>query len=310
MVIPNPETKPKLALIAGPTASGKTALALHLAKTRNIVIINADSTQVYSDLPVLSAQPSPQELSSAPHRLFGYRDGRTPCSAAAWAADAKLEIARAHQSGALPVLVGGTGLYLRTLLDGIAPIPEIDPVLRAAIRGLDVADAYAQLQEQDPEMAAMLSPTDSSRIARALEVVRATGRSIADWRRDKVGGISEAVDLRPVLLLPPRDWLYERCDQRFDAMMNSGAIPEVSALLARQIPGDAPVMRAIGVREISAYLSGGLTREDAIALGKIATRQYAKRQYTWFRNQSPAGWVRFEDIICIENRDKIETILQ
>lgn len=299
-----------MALIAGPTASGKTALALHLAKTRNIVIINADSAQVYSDLPILSAQPSPQELASAPHRLFGYLDGTKPCSAAQWAVDAKLEIASAHQSGALPVLVGGTGLYLRTLLDGIAPIPEIEPVLRAAIRGLDVANAFAELQAHDPEMAAMLSPTDSSRIARALEVVKATGRSIADWRRDKVGGISDAVDLRPVLLLPPRDWLYQRCDERFDTMMKSGAIPEVSALLARQIPGDAPVMRAIGVREISACLSGDLTHEEAIKLGKIATRQYAKRQYTWFRNQSPAGWARFEDIISIENRDKIETILQ
>ena len=299
-----------MALIAGPTASGKTALALHLAKTRNIVIINADSAQVYSDLPILSAQPSSQELASAPHRLFGYLDGTKPCSAAQWAADAKTEIARAHQSGALPVLVGGTGLYLRTLLDGIAPIPEIDPVLRAAVRGLDVADAYAELRGHDPEIAAILSPTDISRIARALEVIKATGRSIADWRRDKVGGINVAVDLRPVLLLPPREWLYERCDQRFDAMMNSGAIAEVSALLARRIPGDAPVMRAIGVREISAYLSGDLPLEDAIALGKIATRQYAKRQYTWFRNQSPAGWARFEEIICIENRDKIETILQ
>lgn len=299
-----------MALIAGPTASGKTALALHLAKTRNIVIINADSAQVYSDLPILSAQPSPQELASAPHRLFGYLDGTKPCSAAQWAADAKLEIARAHQSGALPVLVGGTGLYMRTLLDGIAPIPEIEPVLRAAIRGLDVANAFAELQAHDPEMAAMLSPTDSSRIARALEVVKATGRSIADWRRDKVGGISDAVDLRPVILLPPRDWLYDRCDERFDAMMKSGAIPEVSALLARQIPGDAPVMRAIGVREISACLSGDLTHEEAIKLGKIATRQYAKRQYTWFRNQSPAGWARLEDIISIENRGIIETILQ
>lgn len=299
-----------MALIAGPTASGKTALALHLAKTRNIVIINADSAQVYSDLPVLSAQPSPQELASAPHRLFGYLDGRTPCSAAKWAADAMLEIARAHQSGALPVLVGGTGLYVRTLLDGIAPIPEIDPKLRAAIRGLDVNKAFAALQRQDPAMAAKLSPTDSSRIARALEVVTATGRSIADWRLDKVGGISDAVDLRPILLLPPRDWLYDRCDQRFEAMMNSGAIAEVSALLARKIPGDAPVMRAIGVREISAFLSGEMARDDALALGKIATRQYAKRQYTWFRNQSPDGWTRFKDILNDEERVKIEILLQ
>ena len=299
-----------MALIAGPTASGKTALALHLAKKRNIVIINADSAQVYSDLPILSAQPSPEELVSTAHRLFGYLDGATPCSAAQWAADAKLEIANAHQSGALPVLVGGTGLYLRTLLDGIAPIPAIDPLVRAEIRSLDVADAFAELRSLDPQMAAMLAPTDSSRIARALEVFRATGRSIADWRRHKVGGIADDVDLRPVLLLPPRDWLYQRCDQRFDGMMDAGALHEVSALLARNLPGDAPVMRAIGVREISACLSGEIAHDEAIRLGKIATRQYAKRQYTWFRNQSPEDWARMEDVICIENGNEIERLLQ
>jgi tRNA dimethylallyltransferase len=310
MGISNPETKPKLALIAGPTASGKTALALHLAKKRNIVIINADSAQVYSDLPILSAQPSPHELTSAPHRLFGYLDGTKTCSAAQWAADAKTEITRAHQSGALPVLVGGTGLYVRTLLDGIAPIPEIDPMLRAEIRSLDVTAAFAELRSLDPQMAAMLAPSDSSRIARALEVFRATGRSIADWRRDKLGGISDAVELRPLILLPPRDWLYQRCDRRFDAMMDAGAVAEVSALLARRIPGDAPVMRAIGVREISDFLSGQLSQDDAVALGKIATRQYAKRQYTWFRNQSPAAWARRNDILSGKYSDEIEILLQ
>ena len=299
-----------MALIAGPTASGKTALALHLAKKRNIVIINADSAQVYSDLPILSAQPSPEELASTAHRLFGYLGGATPCSAAQWAADAKLEIANAHQSDALPVLVGGTGLYLRTLLDGIAPIPAIDPLVRAAIRSQNVVDSFAALQSLDPVMADVLSPTDSSRIARALEVVQTTGRSIADWRQDKVGGIADDVDLRPVLLLPPRDWLYQRCDQRFDGMMDAGALHEVSALLARNLPGDAPVMRAIGVREISACLSGEIAHDEAIRLGKIATRQYAKRQYTWFRNQSPEDWARMEDVICIENGNNIERLLQ
>ena len=299
-----------MALIAGPTASGKTALALHLAKKRNIVIINADSAQVYSDLPILSAQPSPEELASTAHRLFGYLDGATPCSAAQWAADAKLEIANGHQSGALPVLVGGTGLYLRTLLDGIAPIPAIDPLVRAEIRSLDVADAFAELRSLDPQMAAMLAPSDSSRIARALEVVQTTGRSIADWRRDKVGGIADDVDLRPVLLLPPRDWLYQRCDQRFDSMMDAGALHEVSTLLARNLPGDAPVMRAIGVREISACLSGEIAHDEAIRLGKIATRQYAKRQYTWFRNQSPAAWTRRDDTLSGKIGDEIETLLQ
>lgn len=306
----NPEAKPKLALIAGPTASGKTALALHLAKSRDIMIINTDSAQVYSDLPVLSAQPTPEEQANVPHRLFGYLDGQTACSAARWAADAKAAIAEAHDAGLLPILVGGTGLYLRTLLDGIAPIPEIDADIRAEIRALPVAAAYARLKAADSAMADALAPTDSSRIARALEVVESTGRSIADWRKDEVGGIASDVALRPLVLLPPRDWLYARCDARFDVMITSGAVEEVEALLARKLPADAPVMRAIGVPEISAMLDGKVSREEATALGKIATRQYAKRQFTWFRNQSPAHWSRWEREINDSNLDIIETIFQ
>lgn len=300
-----------MALIAGPTASGKTALALHLAKSHNIVIINADSAQVYSDLPVLSAQPTLDEQASAPHKLFGYLDGATACSAARWAADAKVEIAAAHSAGRLPVLVGGTGLYLRTLLDGIAPIPEINAKLRAEIRALPVTESYKRLQTTDAAMADSLGPTDSSRIARALEVVEGTGRSIAEWREEKTtGGISDAVDLHPLVLLPPRDWLYERCDRRFDMMMNGGAVDEVKALLGRNLPTDAPIMRAIGVPEISTILSGEVTREDAIIRGKIATRQYAKRQFTWFRNQSPTHWLRWEIEINDSNLSEVETLFQ
>ncbi|QGY79748.1 tRNA (adenosine(37)-N6)-dimethylallyltransferase MiaA [Sphingorhabdus lacus] len=306
MGISNPENKPKLALIAGPTASGKTALALRLAKKQDVFIINADSAQVYSDLPVLSAQPTPGEMAAAPHRLFGYLDGTTACSAARWANDAKRAITEAHDAGALPVLVGGTGLYVRTLLDGIAPIPEVDAQLRAAVRDLPVADAYAALTKKDPEAAAALAPTDSSRISRALEVIESTGRSILSWRRDKVGGIGGDVSLLPIILLPPRDWLYERCDRRFDLMVKNGAVEEVAALLERKLPADAPVMRAIGVREIAAMLAGSLARDEAVALGKIATRQYAKRQYTWFRNQAPATWSRCDGDI---NGVKIDDIV-
>jgi tRNA dimethylallyltransferase len=285
-------------------------LALHLAKSRNIVIVNADSAQVYSDLPVLSAQPTPEEQTSVPHRLFGYLDGTTACSAAKWAADAKVAIAEAHSAGSIPLLVGGTGLYLRTLLDGIAPIPEVDPALRASIRSLDVAKAYAALQAKDPAVAKTLAPADGSRITRALEVIESTGRSIADWRKDKTGGIGSNVDLHALLLLPPRDWLYARCDARFDAMVTSGAVEEVEALLTRNLPSDAPVMRAIGVPEISAMLAGKISREEAVALGKIATRQYAKRQFTWFRNQAPSHWLRWEQEINDSNLDKIETKFQ
>ncbi len=274
------------------------------------MIINADSAQVYSDLPVLSAQPTADEQASVPHRLFGYLDGSTACSAAQWARDAKSAIAEAHDHGLLPVLVGGTGLYIRTLLDGIAPIPEIDPDLRANIRALNIADAYAALKAQDPLVAATLAPADGSRITRALEVIEGTGRSIADWRKDKSGGIGGNVDTYPLLLLPPREWLYARCDTRFDAMMHKGAVEEVAALLARDLPGDAPVMRAIGVPEISAMLTGAMRREDAVTLGKTATRQYAKRQFTWFRNQAPATWTRWAEEINDSNICQIEIIFQ
>ena len=299
-----------MALIAGPTASGKTALALHLASKRDVTIINADSAQVYSDLPVLSAQPTPEEQASVQHRLFGYLDGRIACSAARWAADAKVAIAEAHGGGRLPVLVGGTGLYLRTLLDGIAPVPEIDAAIRAEIRLLPVTAAYARLVAADSGMAAALAPSDSSRISRALEVIESTGRSIADWRKEKAGGIGGEIALHPLVLLPPREWLYARCDARFDGMMDNGAIEEVEALLARALPSDAPVMRVIGVPEISAMLGGEITREEAVNLGKIATRQYAKRQFTWFRNQSPGHWPRWEQEINNSNTNKIETIFQ
>jgi len=308
MGITNPQNM--VALIAGPTASGKTALALHLARSGNFEIINADSAQVYSDLPLLSAQPTADEQRSVPHHLFGYIDGVTPCSAARWAQDAKNIIARAHAAGTTPILVGGSGLYIRTLLDGIAPIPEVDPALRAKIRAMPVDQAYAALQTYDAPVAATLAPTDVSRITRALEVVQSTGRSILAWRATKTGGISNDIRLRPLLLLPPRDWLYDRCDTRCEQMMARGAIDEVEALLARNLPQDAPVMRAIGVPEISAYLKGAISRAEAIERGQTATRQYAKRQFTWFRNQAPADWQRITTTVNDSNIDNFEIIFQ
>ncbi|WP_395615255.1 tRNA (adenosine(37)-N6)-dimethylallyltransferase MiaA [Sphingorhabdus sp.] len=308
MGITNPQNM--VALIAGPTASGKTALALHLARSGNFEIINADSAQVYSDLPLLSAQPTADEQRSVPHHLFGYIDGVTPCSAARWAQDAKNIIARAHAAGTTPILVGGSGLYIRTLLDGIAPIPEVDPALRAKIRAMPVDQAYAELQTYDAPVAATLAPTDVSRITRALEVVQSTGRSILAWRATKTGGISDDIRLRPLLLLPPRDWLYDRCDTRFEQMMERGAIDEVEALLARNLPQDAPVMRAIGVPEISAYLKGTISRAEAIERGQTATRQYAKRQFTWFRNQAPADWQRITTTVNDSKIDNFEIIFQ
>ena len=289
-----PDPPVTVALIAGPTASGKSGLALGLAQLTPATLINADASQVYKDLRVLSARPSAEEEAQAPHRLFGSFDGADSCSAAQWAKEARAAILDSAAQGRLPILVGGTGLYLRTLLNGIAPVPEIDPVIRADIRALPLIDAYQALAREDAEAASRLSPNDSTRICRALEVVRSTGRPISDWHSDPVGGIGDKIRLHPLILLPPRDWLYARCDQRFVQMMDSGAIEEVEALLHRGLDPDLPVMRAIGVPEIAAMLSGRLSRDAAIEQGQRATRNYAKRQFTWFRNQSPAEWLRVD----------------
>ena len=284
---------PKLALIAGPTASGKSALAIALAQRTGGTVINADSAQVYRDLRILSARPSAEEEAAAPHRLFGYIDGAESCSAARWAADARAEIEAAHAGGSLPILVGGTGLYIRTLLDGIAPVPPIDPAIREAVRALPVAEAHAALAREDSDAARRLAPADTTRVARALEVVRSTGRTLKDWQAAREGGIAGRVTVAPLILLPDRDWLFARCDARLTAMFDEGGIEEVRALLARtDVPNDAPGCRAIGVPEIAAMLAGAFDRDEALDRARLSTRQYAKRQYTWFRNQPPADWPR------------------
>jgi len=283
---------PPLALIAGPTASGKSALALKLAELSGGVIINADASQLYADLRVLTARPSREEEQRVPHRLFGVVDGAVPCSAAEWAEMAKREIAAAHTQGRLPILVGGTGLYLRTLLDGIAPVPPIDPDIRASIRALPVDASYAALSEADPVSAAKLKPRDSQRIARALEVVQSTGLPIGDWQQRTEGGIGNDIRVVPLVLLPPRPWLYARADARFAAMIEGGAIEEVDALVARGLDSALPVMRAIGVREIAAWRVGACDRMAMLAAAALATRRYAKRQFTWFAHQPPTTWPR------------------
>lgn len=293
--------KPPVALIAGPTASGKSDLAVRLAlaleaQGRAATVINADSAQVYADLAVLSARPTAEEMQGVPHRLFGEWDAAETCSAADWAARAKQAIAEVHRAGGVPILVGGTGLYLRTLLDGIAPVPPIDPTVRTEVRALPVAEAHAALAREDPKRAATLAATDSARIARSLEVMRSTRRSLAAWQAERVGGIAAEISLRPAILLPPRDWLYSRCDARFAQMLEEGAIEEVRKLLARNLDPALPVMRAIGVPEIVDYLAGAGTLAETAARGAQATRNYAKRQYTWLRRQPPPDWLRVEGI--------------
>jgi tRNA dimethylallyltransferase len=300
------DTLPRLALIAGPTASGKSDLAVRLAQMevdagRRAVVINADSAQVYADLAVLSARPSDAEMAGIPHRLFGTWDGAQACSAADWATAATAEIDAAHAEGALPILVGGTGLYIRTLLDGIAPVPAIDPDVRAAVRALPVAEAHAALLIEDPARAKQLHPSDTTRVARALEVVRSTGHPLAHWQARREGGIGDRVRLKPLVLLPDRAWLYARCDMRFARMWQGGAVEEVSALLARGLGPDLPVMRAIGVPEITGYLDGSLDEAAAIAAGQQATRRYAKRQFTWLRHQTPGDWPRDTHENCLDS---------
>ena len=287
----DPEKLP-LILIAGPTASGKSALALALSRSLPVTIINADASQAYRDLRIVSARPSHEEERQAPHRLFGHVDGAQGYSAAKWAADARTAITKVRTSWRIPLLVGGTGLYLRTLLDGIAPVPEIAPDVRDTVRALAVGDAHAALAREDPQAAARLSPNDTTRVARALEVVRSTGKPIAYWQAERTGGIGESVRLVPMILLPPREWLFARCDARFDAMLAAGGREEVTALIARGLDPALPVMRAIGVREIAAMLARPSDAERCIAEAKLATRQYAKRQFTWFRNQPPTDWLR------------------
>ena len=286
-------------------------MAIALAKALgNGTVVNADASQVYADLALLSARPSDDEMDGVPHHLFGHVDAAEAHNAARWADEARAVIAAAHDAGEVPILVGGTGLYFRTLLDGIAPVPEIAPDIRAAVRALPVADAHAALTTADPAAAARLNPADTTRVARALEVVRSTGRTLADWQAATEGGIAGDVTLAPLILLPPRDWLRARCDRRLVQMFETGAIEETEALLARRLDPALPAMRAIGVPQIAGYLRGEIDRADALEAAQAATRQYAKRQFTWFRHQPPSDWLRHEESLNIDSINNLAILLR
>jgi tRNA dimethylallyltransferase len=277
-----------VAVIAGPTASGKSAMALALAETHNGTIINADASQLYADLRIVSARPSAAEAARAPHRLYGVLDGDHIANAARWAVMARAEIDAAIAEGRLPILVGGTGMYLGSLIDGIAPVPDIDPGVRAEVRALETAAAAAALAREDPDLAARLKPADRQRLLRGLEVVRATGRSLRDWQQERVGGIAGDFDVRAMLVDVDREVLRARVAPRLWAMLDAGALDEVAALKARCLPDDRPVLRALGVAEFAAVLTGTMTREASVAAATIATQQYQKRQLTWGRGR--ADW--------------------
>ena len=299
--------KPPVALIAGPTASGKSDLAVRLAlalaaQGRRGVVINADSAQVYRDLRVLSARPSEQEMRGVEHRLFGTWDGADACTAADWSKAAREVVAQVHADGAVPILVGGTGLYIRTLIEGIAKVPTIHREVREAVRALQTPDAYAALQAEDPARAAMLHPNDKLRVARALEVVRSTGMPLAFWQQVDATGIDNDVTLHPVILRPKPGAMRAKTEERFTRMLGEGAVEEVRALLGRALSPDLPVMRAIGVREVAGWVTGVWAREEAERRGHRATWQYMRRQYTWFRAQPPDHWPRIDK----ENFDESE----
>lgn len=281
-----------------------------IASGRKALIINADASQVYADIPILSAAPSAADRAEVPHALVGHVDGGVNVNAAMWAAEARDAVMTSCERDVVPIIVGGTGLYIRTLIEGIAPVPDIDPAVRAMVRALPPAEAHARLAPLDPAAAVKLPPTDRTRVQRALEVVLSSGRTLGEWQRETEGGIGSAITLVPLVLLPPREWLKERCDRRFDVMMAQGALAEVAALRARALTPDLPVMRAIGVPELARHLAGDLSLDAAVDLARIATRQYAKRQYTWLRGQLPADWPREERALNDSNINEIVTILR
>ncbi len=276
-------------IVAGPTASGKSALALDLAEAFDGVVINADSMQVYRELRVLSARPNDSEIARAPHRLYGVLSGREACSAGKWRDMAMAEIAECHAKGKLPIITGGTGMYLNALTEGIAPIPDIPAGIRQQITAdLEKAGHQAffnDFAKRDPHTAATLDPSNTQRLIRAAEVLAGTGRGLAAWHHEPMVTPPEGMVFKKLCYMPPRDILYDRCNRRFDLMIEQGAIEEVRGLLAENLPETAPVMKAVGVREIAAYLAGQIDLETAKEKSQRETRRYAKRQLTWFRHQ-------------------------
>lgn len=280
-------------LIAGPTASGKSALALRLAEALDGEIINADSMQVYRELRILTARPSPEEEARAPHHLYGVLPGAESCSAGRWARLAAKTAGEIEARGRLPIIAGGTGLYFRALSEGLSPVPPVADEVKAAVRR-EIAEAgpeaHRLLAQADPELARVIRPSDRQRIARGLEVLRGTGRPLSEWRKlppePLIGG-----RLARIVLAPERDWLQVRCDRRFEAMIGNGALREAEALMELGLDPELPLMKALGLRPLLAYLSGKIDLSKAVSEGKAETRRYAKRQETWFRTQMIA-WKR------------------
>jgi tRNA dimethylallyltransferase len=283
--------RPEALLVAGPTTSGKSALAIVLAEKLGGSIINADSMQVYRDLRIITARPTVADEARVPHLLYGHVDAAENYSVGRWCVDAGAAVAEARRAGRLPILVGGTGLYFKALMQGLAAVPPIPADIRAMIRTRlaveGVAPLYAELMQRDPVAAQRLMPGDRSRITRALEVVLATGRPLSDWHSEGMPPAVDASRAAKIFLDVDRADLYRRIDVRFDAMIAGGALDEVRALAERKLDPTLPAMKAHGVPWLIRYLSGDISLDEASEGGKRDTRRYTKRQATWFRNQLP-----------------------
>lgn len=276
-------------LIAGPTASGKSALAIALAHERGGVVVNADAMQVYRELRILTARPSEEDEAQVPHRLYGHVSGAAAHSVARWLADATAELEAVWRSGRVPIITGGTGLYFKALEQGLADIPLIPPDITQKWRDAK-GDLHAELAKRDKGAAARLNPNDRQRIIRALEVFEGTGKPLDHWQRAAQSqAVLAGVAVERIFLNPDRKVLHARADERFARMVKEGAVEEVKALLALGLDAKMPVMKAIGVKQLAAWLSGWRGLDDAIEAGQTATRQYIKRQLTWWRHQMP-GW--------------------
>ena len=289
-------TSNKPVLIAGPTASGKSALALDLARASGGVVINTDSMQVYRDLRVLTARPTPEEEATVPHRLYGHVDAAINFSAGAWVVDAAKVLEETRARDRTPIFVGGSGLYFKALTRGLSAVPPIPPEIRDDVRARLERDGvealHAELARRDPVSAERLKVRDRTRIARALEVVEATGRSLTDWHREGLPPLLPPGEFTALFLAPEREALYARIDARFDTMLKAGALEEVAALAARNLDPLLPAMKAHGVPVLIRHLRGELSLEEAATIGRADTRHYAKRQFTWFRHQLPEfEWV-------------------
>ena len=285
-------------LIAGPTASGKSAMALALAEREDRIVVNADSMQVYSVLDVLTARPRAAELARAPHALYGHVHPSEPHSTGAWLRDVR----RLAEEGAFaqhaPIFVGGTGLYFRALTEGLSEMPEVPVAIRARWRARLQSEGaqalHALLAREDPATAARLKPGDGQRIMRALEVLEASGRSIEAWQAERGQPTVDAASARRIVIEPLRALLVERIETRLAGMVEAGALREVETLLSLGLDPAMPAMKAIGVREFGMALAGRISSEEAVRLAALSTRQYAKRQSTWFRNQLGPEWERLQ----------------